>query len=495
MLAQLQRFDDLEKYLRYLGRLSLYTRTRMDYEQTISQLTPEQEQAVSDVKLKKDYLIKGGAGTGKSLVLIECLRRAIIQDEFDFGKNEKVVLVTFTRTLAKYNSYIAGIKGMDLPLDIISTVDTLFFEKLRKLYPDFSYDFGLLEKYFTEDNVPDFLTPEELISEIENFLFANGITEEEYLDKLISRSGMRHRLSKQQRRVVWGMRDYLIDYMEAHNVYTKNYGRYKLWSYLKNNPTDKSIRDISYLFLDEVQDLTPVALKILRELTRSSIIMAGDTDQSLYNFQSPFARAKIKLRGRTRILKTNFRNTRQIHTLAENFRKSRQRDDWDNYAEAFTFREGPVPELYITKSTDKLQKLLVEKIGIFVEDLGYDPENICILVPRNNDIGDMTEYMQTNSYDAVNINSDDFTFKDTGKIRVSTLHSSKGLDLPVVLLYLPYLHRRKQYDDEQTEKLLRNLVYVAITRAMDNLNVFTSDTNDPVVKDVIKSFQQKMHQT
>ena len=85
MLSHLQKFDDLEKYLRYLGRLSLYTRTRMDYEQTISQLTPEQEQAVSDVKLKKDYLIKGGAGTGKSLVLIECLRRAIMQDEFDFG--------------------------------------------------------------------------------------------------------------------------------------------------------------------------------------------------------------------------------------------------------------------------------------------------------------------------------------------------------------------------------------------------------------------------
>ena len=36
----------------------------------------------------------------------------------------------------------------------------------------------------------------------------------------------------------------------------------------------------------------------------------------------------------------------------------------------------------------------------------------------------------------------------------STLHFRKGLDFPVVLLYLPYLHRRGQYDEEQTEMLL-----------------------------------------
>ena len=37
-----------------------------------------------------------------------------------------------------------------------------------------------------------------------------------------------------------------------------------------------------------------------------------------------------------------------------------------------------------------------------------------------------------------------FSFCSAGRIRVSTLHSSKGLDFPVVLLYLPYLHRRRQ---------------------------------------------------
>ena len=494
LLDTLKSYAELEKYLRYLGRLSLYTSTRLDYERSISQLTPEQEEVLSSIRLKKDFLIKGGAGTGKSLVLIECLRRAALQKELDFGENQSVVLVTFTRTLAKYNRYLSELRGIDFPLDVISTVDTLFFNKLQALYPGFRYDFELLEPYFNEENTPEFQTAEELISEIENFLFANGITEEKYLDRLTPRTGMRRKLSKQQRKKVWRIREELVGTMEANRVYTKNYGRLKLLGYLEGHPDDMGIRDISYLFLDEVQDLTPVALMILRQLTRRTIVMAGDSDQSLYNYESPLSRTSFKLRGKTRILKTNFRNTRQIHALAENFRKrgphtsrtsNTSRAEPDSRTRAFPFREGPVPELYVSDSEESCRELLVEKLAIFIEDLGYDPDNLCILVPRNREIEIMSQDLKKTPYEAVNINSEEFSFKETGKLRISTLHSSKGLDFPVVLIYLPYIHRRRQYDDEQTEKLIRNLVYVGITRAMDNVNVFTVNGDDPVLKDLI----------
>ena len=362
----MKKFNELEKYLAYLGRLSLYTMTRLDYERSISQLPPEQEAVLSNIKLKKDFLIKGGAGTGKSLVLIECLRKAVIQNELDFGKNENVVLVTFTRTLAKYNRYISEIMGMDLPLDIISTVDTLFYKKLQIIYLETQYDFSLLESYFVKERTPDFLLPAEIISEVDNFLFANAITREEYLEKLIPRYGMRQRLSRQQRRIIWKAREEFVDNMETNRTYTQNYGRLKLQKYLRLHPENKDIRDISYLFLDEVQDLTPVALMILRELTTRFMVMAGDVDQSLYNYQSPFIRAEIKIRGTTRVLKTNFRNTSQIFRLAESFRKRCPNNSWDNYAEAFTFREGPVPELDLSENAEDMKKLLILPILFLV---------------------------------------------------------------------------------------------------------------------------------
>ncbi len=492
LFAGLEQFQELEQYLRYLGRLSIYTRTRMDYEKSISQLTPEQEQIVSSINLKKSFLIKGGAGTGKSLVLIECLHRALVQGELSFGEDEAVVLVTFTRTLAKYNRYIAELKKMDLPLDVISTVDTLFYNKLKGIWPEFRFDFDLLETYVTGDKIPEFLDGEELISEIENFLFANAVSKKEYLEEIIPRTGMRRRLSRKQRQTVWEIREAFVEHMENLTAYTKNYGRLKLLEYLKSHPKDKRIRDISYLFLDEVQDLTPVALRILRELTRSAMVMAGDMEQSIYSYQWPLSRTNIRLRGTTRILKTNFRNTIQVHTLAENFRSRGSNTGADTSTKPFAFREGPIPELYTAGSPEELVRLLAEKLSIFVAELGYDPENLCILVPRNKEIRKLAEFLEPSGLEVIDISREEFSFRSENKIRISTLHSSKGLDFPVVLLYLPYLHRRKQYDEEQTEKLLRNLLYVGITRAMDNVNVFTIPSKDPVLGDLMAVFEEKV---
>jgi hypothetical protein len=47
LFLTLKKFSKLERYLVSLGRLSLYTMTRLDYERSISRLTPEQEAVLS----------------------------------------------------------------------------------------------------------------------------------------------------------------------------------------------------------------------------------------------------------------------------------------------------------------------------------------------------------------------------------------------------------------------------------------------------------------
>lgn len=511
LLSRMEGYQELERYLRYLGRLSIYTRTRMDYEQSISQLTPEQEQIVSSIHPARSILIRGGAGTGKSLVLIECLRRYLLQKRLPLGEEPAVVLVTFTRALARYSRYIAEIKAMRVPPESISTVDGLFFRKLQRICPEARYDFDLLEAWVTPDKTPSFFSPEELGSELENFLFAEGITEKEYLGEVVPRTGLRRRLSAQQRQGVWRIRQRMAAEMEERKTYTKNYGRLKVLEYLQSHPEDRGIRDIGMLFLDEVQDLNPVALRALRELTRGAMIMAGDAEQSIYSCRSPFRRSGISLRGATRILKTNFRNTIQVYDLADRFRRrslaaaakaaapEAPADPAEAAAEApaeaqedaarpFPFREGPPPELYTARSVEELQRLLLEKIRVFLEELGYDAENLCILVPRKCEIEPLRRVLETAGLELEAIREEQFSFRSTGKVRVSTLHSSKGLDFAVVLLYLPYLPWRQAYDDAQTERLLRNLLYVGITRAMDNVNAFLLEGEDPILRDLAASF-------
>lgn len=488
LIKEAEQYSRFERYLRYLGRLSLCTRTRMDYEQTIAELTPEQEAALENVKLNRDFLIRGGAGTGKSLVLLESLRRAVEQQELDFGEGESVVLVTFTRTLAKYNRYISKLMGIGIPLDIISTVDKLFYDKLTAVCPEAVYDFNLLDTYIEEAEIPAFISKAELHSELENFIFSRAVTKKEYIDDMIVRTGMRRRLGKSQRREIWEFTERFISRMEELRTYTKEYGRLKLLGYLREHPDRRELRSISYLFLDEVQDLTPAALMVLKALTRRSIIMAGDTGQSLYNYQSPFERAGISLRGGTRVLKTNFRNTRQIHEFAEGFRAlspPAASAGPDPGSEPFTFREGPRPELYTADTKEGLLTRIRQNLTIFIEELGYDPENICILVPRNCEIEPVTVSVGQAGYTGCTITDKEFLFTDTGSVRISTFHSSKGLDFPVVFLYLPYLYRRSHYGAEEEELMLRNLVYVGITRGMDNVLLFVRRSDDPILKDLV----------
>jgi superfamily I DNA/RNA helicase len=86
------------------------------------------------------------------------------------------------------------------------------------------------------------------------------------------------------------------------------------------------------------------------------------------------------------------------------------------------------------------------------------------------------------------MSEDGFDFEEKGSVRLSTLHSSKGLDFPVVLLYLPYLPKQQGLSDVSTRTMLVNLLYVGMTRAMDNLNVFVKKTGDEVVKKLLESF-------
>ena len=65
----------------------------------------------------------------------------------------------------------------------------------------------------------------------------------------------------------------------------------------------------------------------------------------------------------------------------------------------------------------------------------------------------------------------DFEFSRREVARLSTLHSSKGLDFPVVLMYLPEMPPVKEIDPPYQDRLYRNLQYVAMTRGMDVVGI------------------------
>ena len=75
-------------------------------------------------------------------------------------------------------------------------------------------DYGVVARLAASLNGTEFLTNAELATELEDFLFANAVTREEYIDDVVLRRGMRQPLSAQQRALVWGVRARVIDEME-----------------------------------------------------------------------------------------------------------------------------------------------------------------------------------------------------------------------------------------------------------------------------------------
>ncbi len=143
----------------------------MDYERSISELFPEQKEAVFTFSYEKDFI----GETGKSIVLIEAMRRFLEQRQLDFFEDKKTVLITFTRTLVRYSRYIAKLMKMNVPVSVFSTADNLINEMILEIDSTIAYDFNIFMAFASEEALPDVLDESHLQSEIDDFLIGFAV--------------------------------------------------------------------------------------------------------------------------------------------------------------------------------------------------------------------------------------------------------------------------------------------------------------------------------
>lgn len=490
LARELHRYNDLENYIQYLERFTSYTRTRFDYERAMTTLTKEQQEVVDTVKPDNDFLIRGGPGTGKTLVLLEAMRKTVEsgEQELDLGGPQQVQLLTYTRTLTAFNRYLSEVMGIENTKGLVDTIDGFFVARLHECLEGWDPDPPIVKR-LCEDGLA-FMEGAELANEIDGFLFGNDISREEYIDQAIPRSGMRRPLTRPQREQVWAAREQVEVTLIKEGLYSFNFARLQLLRWMEQHPAELAGKQRAYLFVDESQDMNAVGLKILKGFASRGLILAGDPRQTIYGHGSPYLRAGIKISGRTRILRVNFRNTCQVHELAQRFaaRGGGPHEPGENVA--YPFRMGPPPELFTSRHGRALTATLVQRARLCTERLGYDPENIAVLTPYYKVLTSLDQALQEAGYSTANVHDEDFDFHTEGCIRLSTLHSAKGLDFPVVLLYLPYLFVPEYMDPALEERRLRNLIYVAMTRAMDDLAVFVrvKEEGHPILGDVVRAF-------
>ena len=194
----------LEDYVSQVSRLTYLTRTRRAFEEQILRLTPEQAQLVERLPLDRDTLIRGGAGTGKSLVLLKLAQRILEPpaDALDFGTPTPTLkLLTYTNAMTRYGTYLSGLLGGSVTTTEFQTVDSLLNDAVKEvLESSINYRWEA-EAWLAEILGSGPLDKNEFKFECEHLLWGWELTWDEY--RVIERSGHKKRLNESQRREVW----------------------------------------------------------------------------------------------------------------------------------------------------------------------------------------------------------------------------------------------------------------------------------------------------
>jgi hypothetical protein len=233
----------------------------------------------------------------------------------------------------------------------------------------------------------------------------------------------------------------------------------------------------SALLIDEAHDFDDAWLRMAARMvspeTRSLLVLYDDA-QSIYQTRRRsrfnFASVGIEARGRTSILRLNYRNTAEVLGLALQCAASllagsgeaRGDDEPPLVAPASAGRHGPLPVLVEAGSEHEEAELVAERIQTLLAG-GTPPDDIAVVVRTRALMRPFAAALARRGVVLQSMHAEAFRRFDWRRpsVKLLTLHSAKGLEFGHVFLAgLQALPWR----DETPEEALR-LVYVAMTRS------------------------------
>nr|WP_255428124.1 3'-5' exonuclease [Ramlibacter cellulosilyticus] len=237
------------------------------------------------------------------------------------------------------------------------------------------------------------------------------------------------------------------------------------------------------LLIDEAHDLADdwiaAAVKMVDPATRSLLVLYDDA-QSIYQKKRrklSFAKLGVEARGRTEILRINYRNTREVLSVALECARSilqeRATTDGDDIPLVLpesAGRSGPLPVFRRFDSVTSELRAVVDKVKDLLGE-GTRARDIVVLARQWWPLEKLQELLDGAGIAAV-LTREHRRGEERAEdaVTLTTLHSSKGLEFPVVLLVA--LNLLDAREDEFAEEV--RLLYVGMTRATHELHLSAS---------------------
>lgn len=382
-----------DSFLKWVSSSKTVHQSSIDYEadKLLNHITLTKKQVNIVLNSSKYLMIKGGAGSGKSLSLLSRMIGRMIEEEtgrylyvtynakliYDMYRRfrqssyykliedrhvekENVYFYTFHHVVKKLlnNINISIPEFKTDPHDLKRSNDMMIRQLYRTLQALETEDFkGMpaIHKIKKKGNV-NFLRDEFLWMKANNYL-----TEEDYIKCDRKGRGNLPWISREQRRTIFKLFQKYRE--EQFSVY---HGRLDAEDYaLKLIQHINLIPDhlkFDHVFIDEAQDLQPMQLYALALLTKGTLTISGDEKQKIYK-NSPYSYRKLGIeidRSNIYTLDGIFRSTKQIMSLANSLQFNREEDDIlenENYN-----KNGLKPRLRYFKSYNSQIQFIIDDI-------------------------------------------------------------------------------------------------------------------------------------
>jgi len=478
----MQNVEELERALEF------------PWEKWIIFLHPAQRQMV-----EKDYggptRVSGSAGTGKTIV---ALHRAVFLSRSN--PDARVLLTTFSTTLAnalriRMRRLISNTPRVGERLECIALNEIglrLYDAKYGRTRIASDTDITKMMKEASAD-VPAHKFPLSfLITEWKDVVDAWQLNSwDEYRDA--KRLGRKSRLPEKQRVILWSIFEKvrtklqikkLLTYAEVFTKLTAHFAK------SKKIPFD-------YVVVDEAQDVSIAQLQFLAALgsgRKNGLFFAGDLGQRI--FQQPFSWKSlgVDIRGRSRTLRINYRTSHQIRMQADRLLGKEITDVDGNVEERrgiVSVFNGPKPVIMVydsqKKEIDAVSKWIKEQIGE-----GIVPHEIGVFVRSEAQLPRAQTAIEKSKVPFCIL--DDKVETESGHVSISTMHLAKGLEFRAVCVMacdaeiVPLQERIEMAgDDAELEEVYnteRHLLYVACTRARENLLLTSGDSPSEFLDDL-----------
>jgi hypothetical protein len=251
------------------------------------------------------------------------------------------------------------------------------------------------------------------------------------------------------------------------------------------------------VLIDEAHDLADdwlaAAAKMVDPATKSLLVLYDDA-QSIYQKsrrKMSFAKLGIEAKGRTEILRINYRNTTEVLALAMECAdgilddgRATAEEDMPLIMPQSAGRSGPVPTLHRFENGVQEARHVAESIAELIAQ-GRSPADIAVLARTRRSLDTIRAEIARAGVSCSPRSADRGAPPGPAAVKLTTLHSSKGLEFPVV--FVAGLDELDCAQSRRVEEL--RLLYVGMTRATHRLCLSAMGTS-PIVDLVEKSLEK-----